>query len=378
LIGAPGHWPGAFSILKEQAMAKMTMRERMTAVINGTPQDQVPFVQYSGIENNDDVFALVGRGNIGLLPWLGATIFHTPNCHRESEECEFDGHPAWRTRLHTPEGVLEEIDMTCVCGMHKGEHRIKEPADYKKLLAYFRDLTCTPNTEGWRQGNAALGEDGIIHTSVSRTPFQQLWVEWVDPVDLACHMMDEPELMAEVFGEMHDAFDREMRAAAQLCVECDEVLYINTPDNVTAPMIGTTYFEEHCVGAYRRAQAILDNAKGGIKIGAHLDGDLKPLWDLIADSPLRLIDSFSPPPNNDTSVADARRMWPEMALGTCFPSTVHMYDEQAIYNMAIQLCEESERSGKLQIQISEDMPKGAWRKSYPQIVRAVADFGPVG
>jgi hypothetical protein len=132
------------------------------------------------------------------------------------------------------------------------------------------------------------------------------------------------------------------------------------------------------VGAYRRAQAILDNAKGGIKIGAHLDGDLKPLWDLIADSPLRLIDSFSPPPNNDTSVADARRMWPEMALGTCFPSTVHMYDEQAIYNMAIQLCEESERSGKLQIQISEDMPKGAWRKSYPQIVRAVADFGPVG
>jgi hypothetical protein len=359
-------------------MAKMTMRERMTAVIKGTPQDQVPFVQYNGMEDNDAVFELVGRGNIGLLSWTGATIFDTPNCNRESERCEFDGYSAIRTTLSTPEGVLEDVDILAVCGSHKGEHRIKEIADYKKLLSYFRDLTCRPHTEGWRAANASLGDDGIIHTSVSRTPFQQLWVEWVDPMDLACHMMDEPELMAEVFAEMHDAFDREMRAAAQLCVECDDVLYINTPDNVTAPMIGVTNFREHSVGAYQRGQDILDAAKPGIPFGAHLDGDLKPLWECITESPLRLIDSFSPPPNNDTSVAEACRMWPEMALGVCFPSTVHMYDEQAIYDMTIQLCEESGRSGKLQIQISEDMPKGAWRKSYPQIIKAVADFGPVG
>ena len=32
-------------------------------------------------------------------------------------------------------------------------------------------------------------------------------------------------------------------------------------------------------------------------------------------------------------------------------------------------------TGRLQIQISENVPPGGWRKSYPEIVRAIRDFG---
>ena len=35
-------------------------------------------------------------------------------------------------------------------------------------------------------------------------------------------------------------------------------------------------------------------------------------------------------------------------------------------------------SGRLQIQISENVPPGRWRVSFPQIVAAIADVGPPG
>jgi hypothetical protein len=38
--------------------------------------------------------------------------------------------------------------------------------------------------------------------------------------------------------------------------------------------------------------------------------------------------------------------------------------------------EEGGRSGRLQIQISENMPPDAWRKSCPAIVRAIGENGP--
>jgi hypothetical protein len=105
-----------------------------------------------------------------------------------------------------------------------------------------------------------------------------------------------------------------------------------------------------------------------------MDGDLKPLWDAIGESPVRLIDSFSPAPENDTSIADAIRMWPEMRLCPNFPSSIHLAEPEVIYETTMELLEQGGRTGRLQIQISENMPPGAWKKSYPQIVRAIHDF----
>ena len=105
-----------------------------------------------------------------------------------------------------------------------------------------------------------------------------------------------------------------------------------------------------------------------------MDGDLKPLWGAIADSAVRGLDSFSPPPDNDTRVADAIANWPEMRICLNFPSSVHLQDEDAIYRAAEQILEEGGRSGRLQIQISENVPPNVWRKSFPQIVKAIRAF----
>jgi hypothetical protein len=67
-------------------------------------------------------------------------------------------------------------------------------------------------------------------------------------------------------------------------------------------------------------------------------------------------------------------MWPEMRIGANFPSSVHLAEPGRIYAVAMELLEQGGRSGRLQIQISESVPPGRWRVSFPQILRAIDDF----
>ena len=349
----------------------MTMRERMLAVVRGEEHDRVPFVQYSGTGAPDgEAWALVGRENMGLLRWSHIAQWDHPHCRFESEEMLLDGRPGVRTTLYTPAGTLTSErryqETYGVAAAYK--HYVRAPEDYRVLLAYFQDLQVRGNHEALRAADAELGEDGFCHVSVPRTPYQQLWIEWVSLEDLALHLVDCPELVEACMAEMA----ARLRLAFALVREAP-IPYIVIPDNITAPAIGERYFRKYALPLYQELAGIA--AEKGIPMYAHLDGDLKPLWSAIGESGLRGIDSFSPPPDNDTSVAEARSLWPEMRLGVNFPSSVHLAAPEAIYAQARQILEQGGGSGRVQIQISENVPPGVWRTSYTEIVRAVRDWG---
>jgi len=351
----------------------MTNRDRLLAIIEGREIDRPPFIQYSGIAAPDEeVWALVGRENVGLLAWCGLHRTEHPNCRFESEEYEEGGRRRRRSTLHTPAGSLHATWALNEIAWARQEDYIKELDDYRVLLAYLRDTAVYPSPEGWLDLYQRLGDDGLPHTSVGRTPYQQLWIEWVKLADLVYHMADCPELMEEVFEELFALTHRIYVAVAEAARELP-VPYICAADNITAPTIGEPYFRRYCVRAYEDLAECLAVTGKDIPVSVHMDGDLKPLWRAVADSPVRIIDSFSPPPDNDTSVADARREWPEMRLGVNYPSSVHLADEETIYLTAREILEQDGGAGRTWIQISENLPPGAWRKSYPQIVRAVKD-----
>ncbi len=354
-------------------MSQMTMRQRMQAVVRGEEHDRVPFVQYHWMAPADEVRALVGRENIGELTWCPAATTQMPNCSEETEVFELDGRTARRTTLHTPAGDLQQVWVDADVSAHLHEHYVKEPADYKALMAYLRDHQFAPNLTGWTDTWKELGDDGICHTCVSRTAYQNLWIAWVNPIDLINHMTDEPALMEEVFATFNNTLTDEFGCACELAAQ-RPVPYIVMPDNITAPMVGEKYFRKYCMPMYQRLRDMLDAAGSDIPVAVHADGDLKPLWDAFGESPVRWIDSMSPTPDNDTSVADALRVWPDTGIGINFPSSVHICDEETIYRATLEILEQGGRSNRLQIQISEDMPPGAWKKSYPAIVRGIADF----
>ena len=145
------------------------------------------------------------------------------------------------------------------------------------------------------------------------------------------------------------------------------------PDNITAPAIGERYFRQYAMPCYAElAEALEGTGKPGF---CHMDGDLRPIWKAIGECAVRGLDSMSPPPDNDTSVADALRLWPEMRVCINFPSSVHIAKAERVYEVACGILQENNRSGRLQIQISENVPPFAWRTSFPEIVRAVREMG---
>lgn len=357
-------------------MKAMSMRERMLAFVQGRDHDRVPFVQYSGIAApNQEVWNLVGRGNIGLLQWSAVHRLETPHCRFVTEDIVRDGKRGFRRVLITPEGELSEerlVEPTFGTSS-AATHFVKAPDDYRALMAYFRDIVVHQDLSMLAEATADLGDDGLPHVAVSRSPYQQLWVEWVDIQDLSAHLVECPALMEEVIALMRDV---ERRIFEVVCAAAREtaIPYIDVPDNITAPMIGVHYFRTHCEPTYRLLREMLDENGHDIPIFVHMDGDLKALWQRIAETPVRGLDSMSPPPDNDTSVADALAVWPAMRLGINFPSSVHLLEPEDIYRHTLDILAQGGKSGRLQIQISENVPPGVWRVSFPQIAKAINDF----
>ncbi len=354
----------------------MTMGERMLALAQGRAVDRVPFVQYWDMTGpNETAWKLVGREKMGVLKWVSAYRYETPNCHLDQEELERNGLRGIRRRLHTPKGTLESVSYfePVFNSPSQESHFVKEPSDYQVLLAYFRDLVVHANVDGVRDTLADVGEVGLPHTAVDRTPYQQLWVQWVSMEDLPLHLMLEPDIMAEVIEAMVQVQHRVFQAACEV-VKALPVPYIVVPDNITAPVIGKTYFDQYCVPAYNALAEQLDATGKDIPVFVHMDGDLKPLWESIDGCRVRGIDSLSPPPDNDTRVADALARWPEMRVCINFPSSVHLAPPEKVYQATLRFLEEGGRSNRLQIQVSENVPPDIWPSSYPQIVKAIDDF----
>jgi hypothetical protein len=349
----------------------MTMRERMLALVHGRKHDRVPFVQYSGIgAPNEEIWTQIGRDSMGLLQWTAIHSAAHPNCRMVTEDIAKGERRGTRTRLVTPAGELtEEKFHTPTLGsaaIHK--HFVTEPEDYRVLTAFVRDTVITPNHDQVLQVRKQLGEDGLPLVSVGRTPYQQLWVQWVSLEDLSCHLVDCPELVQECTDEMGRIL-RDIFA----CARNAPIDMIDVADNITAPTIGVANFRKYCVPFYDELADMLSDRD--IPVFVHMDGDLKPLWGAIGESKVRGIDSLAPPPDNDTSVGEAARLWPEMRLWVNFPSSVHARKPEVIYAEAAKMLVEAGDTGRLQIQVSENPPPGAWRTSYPEIVRAISDFG---
>ncbi len=352
-------------------MKAMTMKERIIAVLKGEQLDRVPFVTYNNLSaKNEDVWTEVGRENMGLLKWSNPYRIEHPNCDIVVKAVKKEGLKGEHTIITTSKGSISQVRMfdPALNSRATTEHFIKTVEDYDILCAWLEDSVVVEDFDQLAKEKQELGDDGIPLVRVNRTPFQQLWIEWVSIEDLSIHFLDHPGLMQRVI----ELLTHQARLVFDV-IERADIDMVNFPDNITAPLIGKKNFQQYCLPLYQELSERM--SERDIPVFVHMDGDLKPLWDDIGRSGIKGLDSFTPPPDNDTSAARALSMWPHMRLFLNFPSSVHMEDEKTIYKKAMEILNEVGHTGRLQIQISENVPPGYWKKSYPQIIKAINDFG---
>ncbi len=102
---------------------------------------------------------------------------------------------------------------------------------------------------------------------------------------------------------------------------------------------------------------------------------LKPLWKDISASLIGGLNSFAQIPDGDTTLAEAVQLWPDKKVWANPPTAVHRGSPDEIRSAIDTMLLTAGRTGRLQIQISENIPVDTWRKSFPMIVEAIEAFG---
>ena len=135
-------------------MPKLTMRERIRAVVQLGELDQVPFVQFDNmVAPNEEVWAEIGREELRLLRWTRLHRIEYPNCQVHTETFERDGLQGTRDTIHTPRGSLraERLHEPAFNTASTKEHCVKEPEDYEVLCAYLEDGVVVEDLEPLEQ-----------------------------------------------------------------------------------------------------------------------------------------------------------------------------------------------------------------------------------
>lgn len=350
-------------------MKPLTMRERILAIVNGTSLDKVPFIMYDGLIPNDEVQAHLGKDRIGFMRWSAIHRVDYPNCSTSEEEFKRDGLKWRRCSIHTPKGTIyeerayePEYDSSSI-----RRHYISNTEDYEIFWSYLEDGIISEDFDKYRKDAAELGDSGVPLVAVDRTPYQQLWVQWVGLDALSYHFLDFPEHVEHTIGML----EKREKRICELAVR-SPAPFIDFPDNITASAIGPDRFARYCAPLYRELAGML--LESGRPVFVHMDGDLKPLWKEIAESGVRGLDSFSPAPDNDTSLEEALRLWPEMRIFMNFPSSVHLRSREGIMAETSKILETGAHTGRLQIQLSENVPYRVWKTSLLAIADAIDDF----
>lgn len=352
-------------------MCKMTMKERMLAVLKGEPVDHSPFVTYNhNAAPNEEIWAALGRNHMGV--YRGTYIHKTENdeCKLVTEDIVRNGREGLRKSIITPKGTLfeEHLKQYDLNTYAMTKHYVETREDLEILLYYFRTCRCVPYHQYFYNNLEEVGDDGIVSVSVERTPFQQMWILWASMIDLSYLILDCEDLVEECMSEISRMLGEQFEIMAKAVKELPIPL-VEFPENMTAPCIGEERFEKYCIPYYRRLKEMI----GDTMLGIHADGDVKILAPQIARSGLDFLESFSPPPDNDMPLSEAVKVWPNMSFFINFPSSVHLDTPEKIYETAMEIMKVCQ-GRKMWIQASESVPPGVWKKSYPEIIRAVEQF----
>ena len=344
----------------------LTPRQRVETALRGGCADRVPFTIYeSKLPPGTAAPLMRNRGLCIVNRSYPVYRTHRPNVTHRSESCTRDGVPMTRDIYETPVGVLTTLSEPAGFTSWAHEKMYKTPEDFKTIRFLIEDERYEPTYDAFAQAQDAMGQDIIFRANLSLEPLQmlisgpffrmeQFAIEWMDHRD---EMLGLYEAIAAKHRELYPIVAR------------SPALFANYGGNVVPSLIGRDVFERYYVPHYNAAAAVFHEQ--GKLLGCHFDDDCGLLRDLIAATDLDYIEAFTPAPDTDMSLADARAAWPDKVLWINFPSSQHLKSDQQIEAITLELLNDAGRMDGLLFAVTEDVPEHRWRHSCQAIMNGL-------
>jgi hypothetical protein len=330
----------------EDNMARNYREEIEIALAGGAP-DHVPFSFYDLLyPDGIDPSPLQAKG---MAVCARRDVFRKvmPNV-KVTEVREQDG--GIRTIYTTPVGDLTSLVRRATLGMAPVEHAIKRRDDYKIAAFIVNDTEYEPIYETFIAERTKIGNSGKVIAHTCYEPLLDIQIVWVGQEQFCYELADNKDVLME----LHEALAENHKKMYDV-VAASPADYVLYGGNVVPRMLGPDRVRDHvcrCWNAF--AEKLHDQGK---KIGVHLDADNRLILDTVRDSQLDFIEAFTPPPDCDVSVAEARKAWPEKCLWVNFPSSVHIRSEEDIRQATLDIVRQAgDRKGFL-MGVTEDIPR---------------------
>ncbi len=374
----------------------MSARDRILAVLHHETPDVIPFTTY--VESHQLAgLALYAPWRKLLDKGLGihaafAVQTHTTNCPHAAMDIthHYKSRTSWSPvdilsaidspheitgQIATPKGSLafraqaEGADLSrMIPWFPEGGHIIGGPEDYEVATALVEDTEYIPHYKDIEEFQTILGDYGIVPAFVPKSPLQAM-IMAMGPRNLSLGAY----LHQAEFDELYRVIYKKDLEAYQIAAESPtEVIW--GPDNITSLVTSPKFFEKYSLDFYNEAAKIFHKYDKVYVV--HMDGELKALAPLIAQTDIDAVESFTPPPVGDLLISEARAQWGNKIIWANFPEPVSLEGQVAVRKKTQEMLKDAAPLENFLMGVSEGFPSNLHMfDSVPTILRTVNKYG---
>ena len=340
----------------------MTPRERVEIALRGGRADKVPFTIYESKIPQCEAERRMRNHGLCILHRTHVINDYQPNVKFTQHVYRENGKRLIRTFYDTPAGQVSTLTEPAGFTSWTHEKMFKRPEDYKVLLFMIQDERHEPDYGLAARMQEALGGDGLVRTGLGLEPLQTLISgSMIGMQDFCVQWMDNRDEILRLY----DALVEQRRKVYPLVAQ-SPCSHANYGGNVVPEVIGLETFRRYYLPHYHEAAEVFH--RQGKLLGCHYDANCRLLAGAIATSGLDYIEAFTPAPDTDMTLGEARQAWPHQVLWLNFPSSLHLNPDAEVEQATVALLNQVERPDGIIMGVTEDMPEDRWRGSCQAIM----------
>jgi hypothetical protein len=273
-----------------------------------------------------------------------------------------DGRLYRKTRYLTPEGELWDTSVVFSGSSWHCEPVFRSARDYEAVYALISDFQYQPNFETFLDDDARFGGQGLARPATEKSPFFEILYDYMGVMNFAAEWSERRHLVVKMYELLLESRRRRLEIVSR-----SPAPFVIVDGNIDMSIVGWERFEVFYLPVWFEAAEWLAGA--GKSTGLHLDGNNRALADPVARLPIPIIESFTPPPDCDLTIAEALRLWPDKTLLVNFPSSLHLAEEADFRRAAAGVLSEAYGSGRTAVGVVEDLPRNDYLPLLAQLVR---------
>jgi hypothetical protein len=155
----------------------------------------------------------------------------------------------------------------------------------------------------------------------------------------------------DLVEEVYRAFCKSYEAMYQIAAKSPADI-VWCPDNIDGVLVNPRIFEKYFIPEYEKMAEVL-HARGKL-LAVHMDGRVGVLKDLMAKTPIDIVEALHPPPMGDLPIGEALSLWNDKVIWMGFPGTVYELGTQALTEFTVNLLRDVVPGERLAIAVSTE------------------------